>query len=190
MTSFEFVFGLISVITSLALTQMLSGIVSLYRRSGRLQLSWRHALWTTTAFLLLIGNWSALWGLHDVQAWSPLDVMMPVLYTSVLYAFCDLMMPDRPADGSVLDLREFHVTEGKRYKLLQLVFAALILTEFTRKASSLSEWFGMADFAIVAAIIGIVAYRARSVWLDTATSLFFTLMAVVFVVVKLRVLSA
>lgn len=59
MTSFEFVFGMISVITSLALTRLLSGCVGVYRHAERVRLSWRHGCWTTMAFMLLMGNRAA-----------------------------------------------------------------------------------------------------------------------------------
>ena len=189
MSSFEFVFGLISVITSLALTRMLSGIVSLYRRADRLRLSWRHALWTATALMVLLGNWSALWGLRNIQAWGVLDVLIPLLYTAVLYAFCDLVMPDEQADSDVVDLREFHLREGKRYKMVQLVFAVVVIGVLAHLSNSVSEWLGKSVFAIAAAVIGAVALRARSTWLDTASSLALTALAVGFMVSRLQVLS-
>lgn len=79
MTSFEFVFGLISVITSLALTQMLSRAFTLFRHADRVRLSWRHGLWVATAFMLLIGNWATFWKLRNRQSWSTLDVLVPLL---------------------------------------------------------------------------------------------------------------
>ncbi len=190
MTSFEFVFGLISVVTSLALTQILSGIVSLYRRADSLRLSWRHGLWTATALMVLIGNWSALWGMRDTQSWGVFDVLIPLLYISVLYAFCDLVMPDKPAEGAIVDLREFHVQEGRRYKMVQLIFAVLVIGVLARSAVSVSEWLGNSMFAIAAAVIGAIALRARSVWLDTVTAMALTALAGSFMVSRLQVLSS
>ena len=189
MTSFEFVFGLISVITSLALTQLLSGMVALYRFADRLRLSWRHAFWSATALMLLIGNWSALWGMRNIQTWGVLDVLIPLLYTSVLYAFCDMVMPDKPAEGEVVDLREYHVREGKRYKMLQLIFAVLVIGALADSTASITQWAGKSMFAIVAAVIGTVALHARSVWLDTATAAALTALSALFMVLRLHVLS-
>ena len=189
MTSFEFVFGLISVITSLALTQLLSGIVALYRCGDRVRLSWRHGFWTAQAFMLLIGNWSALWGLRDIQAWGVLDVLIPLVYTSVLYAFCDLVMPDKPAEGAVVDLREYHMREGRRYKTLNLIFAVVVIGALVHSAASIRVWVDQSMFAIVAAVNSVIALRARSVWLDTATAAFFAVLAAVFMVSRLVVLA-
>jgi hypothetical protein len=38
--------------------------------------------------------------------------------------------------------------------------------------------------------LGVVALRARSVWLDTATAVAFTLLALIFMVASLSLLSA
>jgi hypothetical protein len=191
MTSFEFVFGLISVITSLALTQLLAGCVTLFRHAERVRLSWRHGFWVATAFMVLIGNWAAFWRERNMQSWSALDVLIPLLFTSVLYAFCDLVMPDQPAAGqAVVDLREYHAREGKRYKLLQLVFAAMAFLLNAHSAASLVQWLGMSRFAILAALIGGLALRARSVWLDTATAAALAMLAAVFMLANLRVFSA
>ena len=100
MSSFEFVFGMISVITSLALTRLLSGCVGLYRHAERVRFSWRHGCWTAMAFLLLLGNWASFWRMRDIQSWQALDVLIPLAFVSVLYAFCDLVMPDEPRTAS------------------------------------------------------------------------------------------
>lgn len=190
MTSFEFVFGLISVITSLALTQMLSGGVGLYRHADRVRLCWRHGFWVGTAFMVLIGNWAAFWRSHDVTSWTVLDVLIPLVFVSVLYAFCDLVMPDKPAGHEVLDLRVYHDREGKRYKLLQLIFACLALLLLAHRSHGFAEWLGASKFAIVAALIGGLALVARKVWLDTLTAAALTLLGMTFMVTNLRLFSA
>jgi hypothetical protein len=185
MTSFEFVFGLISVITSLALTQILSGAVTLYRHAERVRLSWRHGLWVLTAFMVLIGNWAAFWRSRNIQSWSVLDVLIPLVFVSVLYAFCDLVMPDRTEAPAVVDLREYHLRAGKRYKLLQLVFATLALLLIAHRSNSVHEWLVASKFALVAALVGALALFARSVWLDVATAAALTLLAMFFMTANL-----
>lgn len=189
MTSFEFVFGLISVITSLALTQMLGSGVALIRHAERVRLSWRHGFWVATAFMLLIGNWATLWRLRNLPSWSALDVLIPLIFVSVLYAFCALVMPDQPAEHGLLNLRDYHGREGRRYKRLQLVFAAVALAVTARNATSFEQWLHLAKFAIVAAIVGGLALRARSVWLDTATAIVLAILAAVYMTMSLRIVS-
>jgi hypothetical protein len=49
MTSFELVFGLITIITSLALTHLLAGFVDVLRNAQRVRFSAPHALWAWSA---------------------------------------------------------------------------------------------------------------------------------------------
>ena len=189
MTSFEFVFGMISVITSLALTRLLSGCVGLYRHAERVHFSFRHGCWTAMAFMLLLGNWAAFWKMRDIQAWGALDVIMPLLFVSVLYAFCDLVMPVEPKDGDTLDLREYHARQGHRYKLVQLGFAVLALLVIARRSDDLGDWFAGSGYALVAAACSAVALVTRRTWLDTAVAVVLVAMAPVFLWMHLQGLA-
>ena len=189
MTSFEFVFGMISVITSLALTRLLSGCVGLYRHAERVRFSWRHGCWTAMAFLLLLGNWASFWRMRDIQSWQALDILIPLAFVSVLYAFCDMVVPEEPEPGVVLDLRAYHAVQGRRYKLLQLVFAVMATLVIARSSSSVGDWLANAGFALVAAACSVVALRTRRVWLDTAAAVVLLAMAPVFLWMHLQALA-
>lgn len=189
MTSFEFVFGMISVITSLALTRLLSGCAGLYRHSDRIRFSWRHACWTAMALMLLLGNWAAFWQMRDIRVWSGLEALIPLLFVSVLYAFCDLVMPDEPRDGQRLDLREYHARHGRRYKTLQLLFSMIAALVVARRSHGIGDWFAGSGFALVAAACSLVALRTKQVWLDTLAAAVLLAMAPVFLWMHLRGLS-
>jgi hypothetical protein len=189
MTSFEFVFGMISVITSLALARLLGGCVDLYRHAERVRFSFRHACWTAMAFMLLIGNWARFWRSHEVQAWNALDVFVPLVFVSVLYAFCDLVLPEDPREGQLLDLREYHVRQGRRYKTMQLVFSVLATLVIARDKSTFAAWLAASSFALVAAACTIVALRTRRAWLDTAVAVVLVAMAPVYMWMSLGGLS-
>ncbi|HSD18121.1 MAG TPA: hypothetical protein VLC71_12795 [Thermomonas sp.] len=189
MTIFEFVFGMISVITSLALTRLLSGCVGLYRNTGRIRFSWRHGCWIAVAMMVLIGNWASFWQRRDWQAWGPLDVLIPLVFIVVLYAFCDLVMPDEPREGQVLDLHDYHARQGKRYKAMHLVFAALALLVIARHSGSFGEWLDGATFALVAAVATAAALRARSTWLDALATIALVMLAPLFMWSSLQALS-
>jgi hypothetical protein len=189
MTSFEFVFGMISVITSLALARLLSGCVGLYRHAEHVRFSFRHGCWTAMAFMLLLGNWAQFWRFHDIGAWGVPDVLIPLLFVGVLYAFCDLVMPGEPKEGQVLDLREYHERQGRRYKTMQLAFSVMAMLVVARSTGSLERWFTASSFAMVAAACTILALRTRRVWLDTAAAVVLVLMAPVFMWLNLTTLS-
>jgi hypothetical protein len=190
MTSFEFVFGLVSVVTSLALTQLLSGMVSLYRCADRLTLSWRHACWTATAFMLLIGNWSVFWDMRNKASWGVLDVLVPLVFTSLLYALCDIVMPEKPTDGVDVDLREYHLRQSKRYKTLMLIFSVVVIGAIVQSSVDVADWARKSEFAFAAVAISLVALRARSTFLDTATSFAFVALSGAFMASSLKVLSS
>ena len=172
MTSFEFVFGMISVITSLALTRLLIGCVELYRHAEHVRFCWRHACWVAVAFMLLVGNWAGLWKLHAIQAWHAFDVINPLVFVGVLYAFCDLVMPEEPKEGQVLDLRDYHAQQGRRYKTMHLAFATLALLVIAQRASGFDDWLAASSFALVAATCTVVALPkpgSESTFPDTTT---------------------
>jgi len=189
MTSFEFVFGMISVITSLALTRLLSGCVALLRHSEQVRLSWCHACWTAVAFMVLVGNWATFWRMRDVQAWSALDVLSPLLFIGVLYAYCDLVMPDGLAEGNALDLREYHARQGRRYMTIQLVFAVLAMLLIARSAIGFAQWLSAAKYALIAAACTLVALGTRRVWLETLAAVAVGGLAAVFMWTRLAGLS-
>ena len=189
MTSVEFGFGMISVITSLALTRLLSGGVALYRHADRIRFSWRHGGWTAMALMLLLGNWAAFWQMRGISDWSGSEALVPLLFVSVLYAFCDLVMPEEPRDGSVLDLRAYHEHQGRRYKMLQLAFSVLAILVIARRSPSLLDGLSNSGFALVAATCSIVALRTRRVWLDTAAAVVLVAMSPLFLWMHLRGLS-
>lgn len=190
MTVFEFVFSLISVITSLALTRLLSGFADLYRHTERVRWSWRHGFWAATAFMLLIGNWAAFWRQHTTTGWDALDVLLQLVFLSVLYVFCDLVMPEMPAAHEILDLRVFHARQGKRYVVAQMLFAALAMLLISREASRFWQWLEWARYPTLGVLLGVIALRARSVWLDTAAAAGAAILASVYMMGRLHLLAS
>ena len=142
------------------------------------------------AFMLLVGNWAAFWKLHDTQAWSAVDVLIQLVFVSVLYAFCDLVMPDEPQRGEMLDLGEYHACQGRRYKTVQLLFALLALTVIANGSSSFGQWISASRFALTAAAFTAIALWTRRVWLDTLVAIAMAAMGVIFMWLSLGVLAS
>lgn len=126
MTPFEFFFALISIITSLALTQLITGGVAIIRHRERGGLSVAHAVWMWIAFAVVIGNWGALWGVRVDPDWPPLRVLGWLISMTSLYAFCALVIPEVER-GTQLNLKDFHEGEGRRYIIAHNVFSALAI---------------------------------------------------------------
>jgi hypothetical protein len=166
---FDFVFGLISVITSLALTHLVAGIVALIRNGEHVRFSWRHAAWTWVAFALVVGNWASFWQFHTIEAWPFHRIIIGLAFMISFYAFCALVIPE-VVRGKPLDLGEFHEREGKRYIIAHLAFAGLAMIQLALPATTLTGWLFDARFALSASLLSIVALLARRVWLQGAVA--------------------
>jgi hypothetical protein len=160
MTPFDFVFALISIITSLALTQIIGGVVAIIRHRERGGVSFTHALWIWIAFAVLIGNWGALWGVRADPDWPPLRVLGWLMSMTSLYAFCALVIPDVDR-GTALNLKAFHEREGRRYILAHNVFAALAVFLVLLISAGVSPPWGLLLPPIGAFALGVAALLLR-----------------------------
>lgn len=181
MSPFEFVFGLISIITSLALTTIIAGAVRILRHPDRTDTSATHVLWLWTAFALVIANWGGLWHAQTNPLWPAPRVLVWVAAMTSLYAFSALVVPQTsPSHG--LSLRSFHESEGRKYILAHNLFALLaipvLLTEHAPNG-------GFQDFlpAMAAFALGTVAFFTRG-RIQLVTSLLVAGLATAYMVSK------
>jgi hypothetical protein len=124
MSIFEFVYGFISILTSLALTHLLGGFVAIIRNAGRVRFSLTHALWAFSAFGTTIGNWASSWSERELHTWPTWMLLVTVATSVGQYVFCAFVTPDVPGEGSI-DLVQFH--ERKRADYLWAYFALGVL---------------------------------------------------------------
>ena len=126
MSAFEFVFGIIAIISSLALTQIITGVVAIIRHRDRGGFSLVHSLWMWIAFAVVVGNLGALWQVGGHPDWPNYRVLAWIASMTALYAFCTLVVPEVHR-GEPLDLAEFHEREGRRYIVAHNVFTVVAL---------------------------------------------------------------
>ena len=126
MAPFEFVFALISIISSLALTKIITGVVAIIRHRDRGGFSLTHALWVWIAFAVVVGNWGALWTARADPDWPAIRILAWLGSMTSLYAFCALVVPEVDRD-TPLNLKEFHEREGRRYIIAHNFFALVAL---------------------------------------------------------------
>jgi hypothetical protein len=187
-TPFEFVLALISVITSLALTKIITGVVSIVRHQDRQEFSLTHALWIWVAFAVVVGNWGSLWNERAAPDWYSFRLFIWLVSMASLYAFCALVIPDFEQHDR-LNLEEFHERDGPRYIIAHNVFALMSMLllvvqgDFTRQ--------GAPRFApaVLAFALGTIAFftwgRAQ-----LAASTLLALLAVGFMFVNINILSS
>lgn len=186
MTPFEFVFALISIITSLALTQIITGVVGIIRHRDRAGFSLTHALWMWVAFVVVIGNWGALWSVRLEADWPAFRVLAWLTSMTTLYAFCALVVPD-VEPGTALNLQEFHERDGKRYIIVHNLFAVIAMfLVLTLGSPSAQPWLFLPPVAALA--LGTVALVTRG-RVQLASSILLALMATAFMLSNVSVLS-
>ena len=160
MTPFEFVFALISIITSLALTKIITGGVAMIRHGERGSISLVHALWMWTGFAVLMGNWGALWDYRQLAEWPAIRVLAWLTSMTCLYAFCELVVPE-VRSGEPLNLRDFHQQQRGRYILAHNVFAGLALILVLAISGVTPQSLRLFIPPIIAFVLGMTALLTR-----------------------------
>jgi hypothetical protein len=187
MTPFEFIFALISIITSLALTNIIAGVVVVVRHGERGGMSLSHALWMWIGFAVVVGNWGALWSTQVDPHWPLLRVSVWLLLMTSLYAFCALVVPEVDRDKP-LNLRDFHEREGRRYILVHNVFALLALLLVLALSGVTAASTRYLVPSTVAFALGTVALFTRG-RVQLAATVPLALLAAIYMVVNLSLLS-
>ena len=164
MTLFESIFAFISIVTSLALTHLIAGVVKLVRHAERGRLSFIHACWLWLAFVLVIGNWAGLIGVQDDPHWPPVRIILWLLAMISLYAFSALVLPD-PQPGESIDLVAFEQAESRRYIFAHNVFAACALLLIFGVRGFDPALVRIAIFPLAALALGVLAMVAGPRWL-------------------------
>lgn len=188
MTPFEFVFALIAIITSLALTQIITWVVAIIRNADRGSFSLTHALWIWIAFAVVIGNWGALWSARLDVDWPAVRVLAWLTSMTSLYAFCALVIPESKSDAP-LDLRAFHEREGRRYIIAHNVFAALAVALVLSVGSASVQSPQNLGAPIVAFALGMAALLTRGT-AQLSLSLLVAILATLFMLANISGLTA
>lgn len=158
MTTFSFVFGLYSIIASLSITHMLSGIVAITRGRGTVRYSLAHALWVWVAFAVVIANWQSQWALRDLNIWPAWSVLLLISTALAQFVFCAFVTPEVSADEDV-NLHEFHERERIRFigAFLALIAIAILYNFSFGLTGAYDNWLYDNIVSLALGILGIVA---------------------------------
>lgn len=191
MTSFELVFGLVTIVTSLALTHLMSGFVVVLRNAGRVQFSALHALWAWVAFILTIGNWASFWGLRSLTSWPAWAVLLSVATMIVQYVLCAFVTPDTPTEGKI-DLGEFHQREHRRYILaaITLFTLALGLNFALGGANYYADWWRDSVFSLTGLALALLAFVIKARWAQVFSAAALAAMATCYTIITCNVVAA
>ena len=190
MSAFELVFGLVSIITSLALTHLLAGFVGLLRNSKRVRFSVPHALWAWSAFVLTIGNWASFWGLHTLTSWPAWTVLLTVATMICQYTFCALVTPDTPAEREI-DLIAFHQREHRRYMLafVALCGVSMVFDLALGGANYYTAWWQDTAVSLLGVTLGLLATFVTVHWVQIAAAVLVSALGTYFMVITCNVVA-
>ena len=125
MTSFEYVSVLLSIVISIALARMLTGIARMIR-SGVVRFSVPLVQWIGFCLFLCVDHWFTIWRLHDQLDWSLAYVLQLLTQASLIYLASYLVIPSTSRDGPV-DMTEFF--DQNRRKFMGTIIILAIANE-------------------------------------------------------------
>ncbi|HLK25430.1 MAG TPA: hypothetical protein VKT30_12300 [Caulobacteraceae bacterium] len=141
MRAFDYIILFFSFVFALGLTHLLLASARMIRLRRQIVFSWPHALWMLVALLTLGGNWLSFWDFHD-QRLLTLPVIIGGFGMVILqYYVCALVAPEFE-DGQDLDLRRFHLDEGRTYliALMALWLYAIVVNALSANATGAQAW--------------------------------------------------
>lgn len=191
MSAFELVFGMMSIITSLALTHILAGFVRLLRNAERVRFSASHALWAWSAFISTIGNWASYWELRSLKSWPAWTVLLTITLTIVQYIFCSFVTPDVPAEGTI-DLIAFHQREYRRYIFAAgaLVALALVFNLALGGAHLYADWLRDSAFSLAGGALVLLGYFVSARWAQIFSAAAMAALLTYFTVITCNIVAA
>ena len=190
MTAFEFVFALVSIITSLTITHMLTGLVNVLRNRKIFQISLVHALWGWSALLLAIGNWASFWGMRSNPSWAAWTVLLNVTVMIAQYVFCALVTPEIP-HGVTINREDSQEQDKSRFTLAAAVFFSLAIAANTALggAGFYESWARDNVVSILGLVLAVIAYAIRAPWLQLAVAAAFLLLNSYYAIVTCNVVT-
>ena len=131
MSTFEFVSVLLSIVISLAITHLLTG-VALALKAKKLRFDWVLAGWWLFVAMLCVDYWFSVWRLRDTPVWSLSFVLMMLLLAAITHIAAWLVVPDIEADGT-MDFVAHNAANRKKYlgALAAWVSAGTIVNGYT-----------------------------------------------------------
>ena len=153
MTVFEYLLVLISVVLSLGVAHLLTGVAQLIKAGSRVRWSVTYALWLLIVLFMFFDMWTSLWGLREVAALSLLAVIACFLTIALIYLTSVLVVPDLER-GEKIDLWAFHMSNRRRY--LATMVAYLLCGAMLNVAVLPAEQFAIMNLTAIAPGLAII----------------------------------
>ena len=100
MSTFEFVSVLLSIVISLAVAHLLTGVAQALK-ARKVRFHWVLAGWWLFVFILCVDYWFSVWRLREASVWSLGFVLTWLMLAAITYIAAWLVVPDVDADGTM-----------------------------------------------------------------------------------------
>ena len=141
MHAYEFILILFSFVYAAAVVHVLSTAGEIIIASKRIRLSWFNAGWMLAALLFTCAWWIGLWDLHTVTTWDVGSIAFYFAIAAGIYLQARLVSPRIPERGE-LDLRAFHVEEGRKYLVAYAILSwvTVAVNAWLGQSAASSQW--------------------------------------------------
>ena len=131
MSTFEFVSVLLSIVISLAVAHLLTGVAQALK-AKKVRFHWVLAGWQLFVFMLCVDYWFSVWRLRDQPVWTLGFVLTWLLLAAITYIAAWLVVPDTDNDGT-LDFVAHVEANRRKYlgALLAWVIGGAVVNGFT-----------------------------------------------------------
>jgi len=168
MHAYDFILVLLSFVYAAAVTHVLSTAGEIIIASKRVRVSWINAGWMCTALLFTCAWWIGLWDLHTVTIWSVGAVAFYFSVAAGIYLNVRLVSPRIPERGEI-DLRAFHVDEGRKYLLAYTILSVvtIITNAGLGQGGSAAQWPAQNSVIVPMTVAtAIAAIFIRKLWVQ------------------------
>jgi hypothetical protein len=113
MSTFEFVSVLLSIVISLAIAHLLTGVAQALK-AKKVRFDWVLAGWWLFVLMLCVDYWFSVWRLRDQPVWTLGFVLTWLVLAAITYIAAWLVVPDTDADGT-MDFVAHHEANRRKY---------------------------------------------------------------------------
>ena len=128
MDAFGYISVIFSVVIGLGLSQLLTGVVELFKMRRRVRFYWVQLLWVAQTFVGHIFLWWTMWNLRLLREWNFFSFLLILLGPMLLYVAASLLIP-KVEPGESVDLREYFYENRPAYFGVSAAFTALMSAE-------------------------------------------------------------
>ncbi len=182
MSAFEYITVLISIVLSLGIAQILTGIAGLIKKSHKVVLYWPHVLWVLFVLLLHIQEWWITYQLKGYHPWKLPFFLFIMIYPINLFVMARLLFPDK-LKGKVIDLKLFYFKTYRKLSLL-LILSAIFSILYNLLILNLAMADQILQLLLIATISLIAIKKYTVEWVHKMVSIVVLLTLVMSIIIE------